>query len=295
MITQDLYERAKRIALAHQNLYITPTESFDASNLSSINPVYIIAKLAAFELGFIEIDAECIANAWSKMTPDLNHWSEYDWPDELHYFSDEMPLPPSPSCPQKLGLYVVAPSASWIKRLVNANVETVQLRFKSENREEIEAEIVNAIEAVGQSNSKLFINDYWDLAIKHGAYGIHLGQEDLQEANVQRIKESGLRLGISTHGYAEMLIAHRFNPSYIALGAIFPTTLKRMKTAPQGLGRLYHYAKLMKDYPLVGIGGIDLQTVDQVLQSGIGSIAVVRAIINSDKPLDAIKAFKAHF
>jgi len=103
------------------------------------------------------------------------------------------------------------------------------------------------------------------------------------------IRKAGLRLGLSTHGYAEMVYADSFLPSYIAMGAVFPTQLKRMPTAPQGLGRLRKYAQLMHHYPLVGIGGIDESKIQAVAQTGVGSVAVVRAITGSDKPEAAVK------
>jgi thiamine-phosphate pyrophosphorylase len=120
---------------------------------------------------------------------------------------------------------------------------------------------------------------------------VHLGQEDMQEAPLEKIRSAGLRLGLSTHGYAEMLLADRHSPSYIALGAVFPTTLKRMVTAPQGLGRLERYAQLMQDYPLVAIGGIDLERLPAVVKTGVGSVAVVRAITGSESPEATAKAF----
>jgi thiamine-phosphate pyrophosphorylase len=91
-------------------------------------------------------------------------------------------------------------------------------------------------------------------------------------------------LGLSSHGYAEMLRADRFSPSYLAMGAVFPTTLKRMVTAPQGTGRLGTYARLMRDYPLVAIGGIDSSRLPEVLASGVGSVAVVRALVGAEEP-----------
>ena len=117
---------------------------------------------------------------------------------------------------------------------------------------------------------------------------MHLGQEDLTTANLGEIRAAGLRLGISTHGYAEMVHADRFCPSYIAMGAVFPTNLKKMPTAPQGLGRLYQYAKLMSHYPLVAIGGIDQDSIHAVARSGVGSVAVVRAITQAKDPKKAI-------
>lgn len=295
MISKEIRDLADLVVDAHKDLSLDSLEILDETKLTSSNPVYLIAKLAANKLGFIEIDAECIANAWSKMTNNLNDWSATDWPDSLELFTNPVKFNPSPNCPKNLGLYVVAPSADWIKRLAEAGVKTLQLRFKSNDQDLIEQEVIESINAVKNTNTRLFINDYWELAIKHQAYGVHLGQEDLEDSDIQQIKAAGLHLGISTHGYAEMMIAHQHSPSYIALGAIFPTTLKRMKTAPQGTGRLYKYAALMKDYPLVGIGGIDLNNIDVVLNSGVGSIAVVRAIINAEKPLESIQAFQSHF
>jgi thiamine-phosphate pyrophosphorylase len=113
---------------------------------------------------------------------------------------------------------------------------------------------------------------------------VHLGQEDLDTADLDAIRVAGLRLGISTHGFAEMLIADRYSPSYIAMGAVFPTTLKRMQTAPQGTARLHRYAHLMRDYPTVAIGGIDASTLAEVLSSGVGSVAVVRALVAAPQP-----------
>ena len=144
------------------------------------------------------------------------------------------------------------------------------------------------------TNALLFINDHWQEAIAAGAYGVHLGQEDMQDAQLEKIRSSGLRLGLSTHGYAEMLLADRYSPSYMALGAVFPTTLKRMATAPQGLGRLNAYARLMRHHSLVAIGGIDMTSLPDVMRSGVGSVAVVRAITGAPNPEAAAHALQKH-
>jgi thiamine-phosphate pyrophosphorylase len=194
-----------------------------------------------------------------------------------------------PECPKRLGLYGVMPDADWVKRMVDAQLPTVQLRFKSEEKSKIRKQIRESVAAVKDSKTLLFINDYWQEAIDAGAYGVHLGQEDLEDANLDEIRVAGLRLGLSTHGYAELVHADRFCPSYIAMGAVFPTNLKKMPTAPQGLGRLYQYAKLMNNYPLVAIGGIDQDSIPAVSRSGVGSVAVVRAITQAKDPKAAVK------
>jgi thiamine-phosphate pyrophosphorylase len=151
--------------------------------------------------------------------------------------------------------------------------------------------------AVQGTGALLFINDHWRVAIDAGAYGIHLGQEDLDALKadeLQALRNSGLRLGVSTHGYAEMVRADAVGPSYIAMGAVFPTTLKKMATAPQGVGRLGVYARLMRHYPQVAIGGIGAEQFAQVLATGVGSIAVVRALVNAADPESAAAQLMQH-
>jgi len=163
----------------------------------------------------------------------------------------------------------------------------VQLRFKSDDAAAIAREVRAAVDAVAGTPALLFINDHWREAIAAGAYGAHLGQEDLDALSaveVDELRASGLRLGVSTHGYAEMLRADAVQPSYIALGAVFPTTLKRMATAPQGVARLAAYAALLRDYPTVAIGGIGADQFGAILDTGVGSIAVVRALVAAQDP-----------
>ena len=237
-------------------------------------------------LGFLEHDAQCVAHAWQAQTQRTGQFSVNDWPCTPQDFGvAAVPRANAfPACPQHLGLYAVLPDAQWVGRMARAGVPTVQLRFKSDDAAAIRQEVRAAVQAVQGTKALLFINDHWQIAIDEGAYGVHLGQEDMDDAPLEKIRAAGLRLGLSTHGYAEMLRADAVSPSYIALGAVFPTTLKRMQTAPQGTGRLYAYAQLMQHSPLVAIGGIDEATISVVMRSGVGSIAVVRAITGSDAP-----------
>ena len=295
-------EMAKQIVAAHcQDNLCLPLPSFSPDQPpptikteTSQDQYELAGTIAAIEMGFIESDARVLGKAWSRMIKEVGDFNPKLWPSRPEYF--EM-LPYSRNsnpkafkeCPKRLGLYGVFPDADWIKRMVDAELPTAQLRFKSDDAKSIRMQIKEAVAAVKGSKTLLFINDHWEEAIAAGAYGVHLGQEDLVSANIDTIREAGLRLGISTHGYAELAIADRYCPSYIAMGAVFPTNLKKMPTAPQGLGRLYAYAKLMQHYSLVAIGGIDEASVHAVAQSGVGSVAVVRAIVASDDPKAAVK------
>jgi thiamine-phosphate pyrophosphorylase len=187
-----------------------------------------------------------------------------------------------PAVPQRLGLYPVVDSVEWIARLLEVGVRTIQLRIKDKCDEEVEADVIAAIKLGQRYKARLFINDYWQLAIKHRAYGVHLGQEDLDVANLQAISDAGLRLGLSTHDNMEMDRALAARPSYIALGHVFPTQTKRMPSSPQGLAQLAAHIQTLGDYPTVAIGGISIDRVPAVLATGVGSVAVVSAITQAD-------------
>lgn len=281
---------ARAIVVAHAARFgETPST---ATSFSADDALYRGAKQACTTLGFIDIDAECLARAWRAQTERSGSFDPEAWPDTPADFGLR-PFPPTarddafPPCPSRLGLYAVLPDAQWVGRMARAGVPTVQLRFKSDDAKAIEREVAAAVEAVRGTDALLFVNDHWQCAIAARAYGLHLGQEDLDAltpAELRTIRASGIRLGVSTHGYAEMVRADLASPSYIAMGAVYPTTLKRMATAPQGVARLAAYARLMHGYPQVGIGGVDEQRMPEVLATGVGSVAVVRALVADAQP-----------
>ena len=287
---------AQAIVDAHPQLAL-PLTAAPAVHFSNDDAVYQIAKQACLALGFIEIDAECMALAWRNQAQRTGQFDPRPWPEQPCDFGLEVQPPPLsfPPCPQALGLYAVLPDATWVGRMARAGVPTVQLRFKSDDAQAIQREVRAAVEAVRGTSALLFINDHWQAAMEAGAYGVHLGQEDMDVADLNAIRSAGLRLGLSSHGYAEMVRADRHRPSYIALGAVFPTTLKRMATAPQGTGRLNAYARLMRHYPLVAIGGIDASKLPLVASSAVGSFAVVRAITGAEDPEAAALALMNQF
>ncbi|WP_193038897.1 thiamine phosphate synthase [Pseudoalteromonas nigrifaciens] len=213
---------------------------------------------------------------------------DFDVPLDFNMAADFAP------CESKsLGLYAVVDSVDWLEKCLQQGVKTVQLRVKNKDDAQLDELVAKAVALGEQYNAQVFINDYWQLAIKHGAYGVHLGQQDLESTNLAAIKNAGLRLGLSTHGFYEMLRAHNYRPSYLAFGAIYPTTTKDMAGQIQGLEKLFKFVPLMQSYPTVAIGGIDLKRASQVAKTGVGSVAVVRAISEADDYVQAISALQA--
>ncbi len=234
--------------------------------------------------------------------------SRETWPTQFSSFPDiEQPSDPNTKTPfstldkQSLGLYPVVDSVDRVRTLLSLGVKTVQLRIKNPCEPTLEQQIIESIELGRKHNAQVFINDYWQLAIQHGAFGVHLGQEDVLEADLELIANKGIKLGLSTHGYFELLRIHQLSPSYIALGHIFPTTTKQMPSKPQGLVRLSLYQKLLASMPYgfscgvpsVAIGGIELGNIEQVLNQGVSSVAVVRAITESNDVPSAVEQLQS--
>ena len=199
---------------------------------------------------------------------------------------------------EKLGLYPVVDSIAWLKRLLPLGLNIIQLRVKNLDETELEQIIIEAINVAKKYKTRLFINDYWELAIKYNAYGVHIGQEDLNKADLEKIQQAGLKLGISTHGCYEFLLAQQLQPSYLAIGAIFPTKTKDMTGQIQGIDNLRQLLALRSKtkkppIPIVAIGGINLARAPQVLATTVDSIAVVTAITEAKNPERAVTEFVA--
>jgi thiamine-phosphate pyrophosphorylase len=187
--------------------------------------------------------------------------------------------------------YPVVDSVAWVARLALLGVGTIQLRAKGLNDSEALQTVRDALEMTKGTEAKLVVNDYWRAAIGAGARHLHLGQEDLGEADLQAIRRSGLTLGLSTHDDAELETALKARPDYIALGPIFPTTLKSMRFAPQGIPKITEWKKRIGDIPLVAIGGIKLEQAREIFAAGADSIAVVSDITQNPEPDARVRAW----
>jgi thiamine-phosphate pyrophosphorylase len=185
--------------------------------------------------------------------------------------------------------YPVVDGVAWVKRLATLGVGTIQLRAKDLAHADAVKIVREALAAAG--SAKLVINDHWQAAIEAKAQHVHLGQEDLADADVAAIRRAGLTLGLSTHDEVELDNALRHKPDYIALGPIYPTTLKVMRFAPQGLARTTQWKKRIGALPLVAIGGITLERAAAVYAAGADSIAVVSDITQNTNPDARVRAW----
>ena len=171
--------------------------------------------------------------------------------------------------------YPIVDSAERVGRLARLGARTVQLRRKDLAHDEAVALVREALAAAAGTPLAVVVNDYWRAAIEAGARHLHLGQEDLAGADLDVIRRAGLTLGISTHDEAELDTALRWQPDYVALGPIYPTTSKEVAFAAQGLARLAEWKRRIRALPLVAIGGITLERAPAVYAAGADSVAVL--------------------
>jgi hydroxymethylpyrimidine kinase/phosphomethylpyrimidine kinase/thiamine-phosphate diphosphorylase len=190
-----------------------------------------------------------------------------------------------------LGLYAIVDSAAWVQRVIDAGVRTVQLRIKDPGHPRLRDEVRASIAAARAADAQLFINDHWQVALEEGAYGVHLGQEDLATADLDAIARAGLRLGISTHAFWEVCRAWTLRPSYIACGPIHPTAAKAMPWIPQGNGNLAYWCGLLP-LPVVAIAGMDVARAAEARDRGAAGVAVISAITAAADPEATMAQFR---
>ncbi|MES2584989.1 MAG: thiamine phosphate synthase [Pseudomonadota bacterium] len=194
-----------------------------------------------------------------------------------------------------LGVYAVVDSADWVRRVLAAGIRTVQLRIKDPHAPTLEAQVTEAIALANATpGAQLFVNDHWALALRLGAYGVHLGQEDLDTVDLDALRRAGVRLGLSTHSYWEVARAWALRPSYIACGPVFATRSKDMPWIPQGLDNLRYWAGLLP-VPVVGIAGIDTRNMADVAAQGVAGAAVITAITQAPDPAAACRQLVVAF
>jgi len=189
--------------------------------------------------------------------------------------------------------YPIFDSADWLERMLPLGVKLVQLRVKDRPETEVAREIARAKTLCAAADCVLVINDYWKLAIAEGCDWLHLGQEDLDDADLGAIRKAGLKLGISSHDEPELERALAAKPDYVALGPVYPTILKQMRFGPQGLERLGEWKRRIGDLPLVGIGGISLERAPGVFEAGADIVAAVTDITLNADPEGRLKAWIA--
>mgnify|MGYP003639493654 CR=1 FL=1 len=185
--------------------------------------------------------------------------------------------------------YSIFDDVAWLRRMLPLGVKLVQMRLKEKPQDELRAQLTKARDLCAVHEAVLVVNDHWQLAIELGCDWVHLGQEDLDEADVAAIHAAGLKLGISTHDKAELARTLALAPDYIALGPIYPTILKKMKWHQQGIEKLSVWKDRVGDIPLVAIGGMRTDRAQGAFDAGADVVSAVTDITLHDDPEGRVK------
>ncbi len=269
------------------------------ARLASVPDAVVMAKMQ-IEAGFkhrFKIDANSGSLGLQPWTDHLNFDSNAKLPVQLPLLygnKTERHLSFKP-CDGPLGLYPVVDRAHWLEVLLPLGINIIQLRVKDLQGDDLKNEIRAAIKIAHQYSAKLFINDYWQLAIECGAYGVHLGQEDLELADLKSISEAGVRLGLSSHCFFEVARAKTIKPSYIAFGPVYETQSKDMPWVPQGPNGLKYWRAHLPNIPMVAIGGIHGERFVKVKKTGVDAIAMISAITQASDPAQSALDYKSLF
>ncbi|WEN15918.1 thiamine phosphate synthase [Rhodanobacter sp. AS-Z3] len=180
--------------------------------------------------------------------------------------------------------YPIVDSADWVARLMPLGIGWVQLRIKQQPVDIVRREVRAALAMCRVQAVTLVVNDHWQIALDEGAEFIHLGQQDLLDADIRAIRTGGIKFGISTHDHHELNAALALDPDYVALGPVYHTTLKHMPWAPQGLSRISEWKRRVGDRPLVAIGGITLERAPGCFDAGADCVAVVSDVTRHADP-----------
>lgn len=178
-----------------------------------------------------------------------------------------------------------------VQEVVNSGVDIVQMREKAKSRQEL-LELGRKIAFLCNKENVIFIvNDDPYLAAEVGADGVHLGQEDithypLKEARSILGKEK--IIGLSTHSVKQFEQANESDADYIAFGPIFPTKTKNYHI---GTGSISEVSE-RSEKPVVFVGGITEENMDEVLSLGGRNIAMIRALVQNEDIQSAVKNIK---
>ncbi|MFN4998039.1 MAG: thiamine phosphate synthase [Betaproteobacteria bacterium] len=237
----------------------------------------------------------------SQMHSESTGASHHDWITDRHHFPELIDARVAKRSAQAFaemsnpspGIYPIVDRLDQLEMMLKAGAKILQLRIKSEQlTPEIRMQIREAISMSRDApDCQLFINDFWQAAIEEGAYGVHLGQEDLLIADLNAIEASGLRLGVSSHAFWEVARALSIRPSYIACGPLFPTRAKAMPWIAQGIDNLRYWVRLIP-HPVIGIGGVNGQNLGAIRATGCASASVIQAIVGAESPIQAFRSLQ---
>ena len=191
------------------------------------------------------------------------------------------------------------PQFSEILRLacaaVDAEVSLFQIREKSLPARVLFDLVARVAEITRDTKTRLIVNDRSDIARTAGADGVHLTTHSLPAEVVRSICGDEFVIGVSTHSLDEARVARDAGADFVVFGPVFETESKRAYGEPQGLDKLSEVARVLHEFPVVAIGGITLDTVDECFHAGASGVAAIRLLNDAAQMPCVVESIKSRF
>ena len=166
-----------------------------------------------------------------------------------------------------------------VRAAVDAEVPLFQIREKSLHARVLFELVARAAEITRGSRTRLLVNDRSDIARAAGADGVHLTTQSLPADVVRKIFGAEFLIGVSTHSLEEARLARAAGADFVVFGPVFE---KRGYGAPQGVDKLAEVTRALGEFPVVAIGGITLDNVDECFRAGARGIAAIRLLNDTE-------------
>ena len=165
-----------------------------------------------------------------------------------------------------------------VREAIAGGAGIIQLREKQWGKEQIKNEAIKLLKICKENNVLFIVNDYIDVAMEIGADGVHLGQSDMSIAEARKICGDKLIIGLSTHSIEQAIYADQEDVDYITIGPIYKTRVKDFIVGVEIIKPVMDHV----DKPVIAIGGINKENIDEVLEQQVKSVAVISAVISAD-------------
>lgn len=201
-----------------------------------------------------------------------------------------------------MGLYAIidnsilpgVSNAEIARRVLAGGAKVIQLRGKGISSKDLLAEAKKIRRLTKEAGAIFVVNDRADIALLSDADGVHLGQDDLPILEARKILGGEKLIGISTHSVEQAVRAEQEGADYVGFGPIFATKTKADAEEAKGLRALWEVRNSVK-IPVVAIGGINLENIEEVIETGVDGVAVISAIVKAPDIEEATRRFVEAF
>jgi thiamine-phosphate pyrophosphorylase len=167
---------------------------------------------------------------------------------------------------------------SLIKAAVASDISLIQLREKNLNARVLYELALSSVALTRGTQTRLLVNDRFDIALAAGAHGVHLTSRSMKANVIRETCGAEFLIGVSTHSLDEARAARDEGSDFVVFGPVFETESKRAFGEPQGVGNLKKVTMELSGFPVIAIGGISIDNLDESFDAGAAGVAAIRLL-----------------